>query len=112
MIARLWRGRIRTRDASAYADYVRRTGIAGHRATPGNTGSMMLVRLEGQEAEVLVLSFWDSLEVVTRFAGEDPEVAVFYPEDDRFLVDRDLHARHYDVPAIEMAVGPGPKSSA
>jgi hypothetical protein len=36
---------------------------------------------------------------VQRFAGENPEQAVFYPEDDRFLVDRDLTSTHYEVAA-------------
>ena len=33
------------------------------------------------------------------FAGEDYETAVFYPEDDRFLVERSLTAEHYEVEA-------------
>jgi hypothetical protein len=40
---------------------------------------------------------WDSLDAVKAFAGDDHERAVFYPEDDRFLVDRDLTAKHYEV---------------
>jgi hypothetical protein len=34
---------------------------------------------------------------VKAFAGEDYEVAVFYPEDDRFLIERDETATHYVV---------------
>jgi hypothetical protein len=34
---------------------------------------------------------------VKGFAGEDYETAVFYPEDDRYLVERELTATHYDV---------------
>lgn len=103
MMARYWRGRIRSSDVDGYAHYVRRTGIAGHRATPGNLGSMMLVRPERGAAEVVVISLWKSAEAIRSFAGDDPEAAVFYPEDDRFLVDRDLRARHYQVAAIELA---------
>jgi hypothetical protein len=33
------------------------------------------------------------------FAGEDIGKAVFYPEDGRFLVERDLRVTHYEVPA-------------
>jgi hypothetical protein len=43
------------------------------------------------------LSFWDSRDSIRAFAGEDIDQAVFYPEDDRFLVERDLMVRHYDV---------------
>jgi hypothetical protein len=39
----------------------------------------------------------DALENVQAFAGDDLERAVFYPEDDRFLVERELRVLHYDV---------------
>ena len=56
---------------------------------------MLWRSLEGDRAEFIPLSLWESEEVIRGFAGEDIERAVFYPEDDRFLVERDLTARHY-----------------
>jgi len=47
------------------------------------------------------VSFWDSWGAVEAFAGQDIEEAVFYPEDDRFLVERDLTVRHYEVGGTE-----------
>jgi hypothetical protein len=44
-----------------------------------------------------MFTLWDSLEAVKGFAGEDYETAVFYPEDDRFLVERDRTSTHYEV---------------
>lgn len=43
------------------------------------------------------MSFWESREAIDGFAGQDIEKAVFYPEDERFLVERDLTVRHYEV---------------
>ncbi len=40
---------------------------------------------------------WESMEAIHGFAGEDVERAGFYPEDDRFLVDRDFIAYHWVV---------------
>jgi hypothetical protein len=37
------------------------------------------------------------MDAVKAFAGDDPERAVFYPEDDRFLIERDLTVAHYEV---------------
>jgi hypothetical protein len=37
------------------------------------------------------------MDAVRQFAGEDPEAAVFYPEDDRYLVERDLRSNHFEV---------------
>jgi hypothetical protein len=46
-----------------------------------------------------MFTLWDSMEAVKAFAGPEPETAVFYPEDDRFLVERDLRSTHYEVAA-------------
>ena len=43
------------------------------------------------------MSLWDSLDAVAQFAGDDVTKAVFYPEDDRYLVDRELTATQYHV---------------
>jgi heme-degrading monooxygenase HmoA len=99
VIARTWRGAVRAEDADAYLDYLEATGLKEYRETPGNGGVFALRRIEGDRCEYLIVSLWDSLEAVKRFAGEEPERAVFYPEDDRFLVDRDLTSTHYEVVA-------------
>lgn len=97
MIARIWRGAVRAADAEDYARYVRETGIDGYEKTPGNRGAWVLWRAEGDRAEIVTLSLWESTAAIEGFAGRDIEQAVFYPEDDRFLVERDLTVRHYEV---------------
>ena len=99
MIARTWRGATRAEDAETYADYIRATGIAQYAATPGNRSGWLLYRIDDGRAEILTLSFWEDLDAVRGFAGDDIERAVFYPEDDRFLIERDLTATHYVVAA-------------
>jgi heme-degrading monooxygenase HmoA len=97
MIARTWRGAVRREDADAYADYMRSTGVAGYAATPGNRGVWMLRRDLGDLTEFVMFTLWDSMDSVRGFAGDDPETAVFYPEDDRFLVERELQSNHFEV---------------
>jgi heme-degrading monooxygenase HmoA len=97
MIARVWRGAVRRADGDTYAEYMRGTGLAGYAQTPGNRGAWMLRRDVGDRTEFVMFTLWDSLDAVKAFAGEDYETAVFYPEDDRFLVERDLVATHYEV---------------
>jgi heme-degrading monooxygenase HmoA len=99
MIARIWKGAVRRTDGDAYAEYMRETGVAGYARTAGNHGAWMLRRDVDNRTEFLMFTLWDSLEAVKAFAGEDYETAVFYPEDDRFLVDRELRAEHYEVEA-------------
>ena len=97
MIARIWRGATRAADADRYLDYLHATGLPGYRDTQGNRGVLALRRLEGDRAEFLLLTLWDSEEAIRRFAGEDAGRAVFYPEDDRFLVERDDRVSHFQV---------------
>ena len=103
MLARIWRGATRAVDADAYVDYLRKTGLPEYRATEGNRGAWVLWRLADDRAEFITLSFWDSRDAIRRFAGEDIERAVFYPEDDRFLVDRRPTVEHYEVEAAPEA---------
>jgi heme-degrading monooxygenase HmoA len=97
MIARIWRGAVRSADADEYADYIAGTGLAEYEQTPGNRGAWMLTRDVGDRTEVMTFSLWESLDAVKAFAGDGYETAVYYPEDDRFLVDRDDNCAHYDV---------------
>ena len=53
--------------------------------------------LDDGRTEVVTLSFWTSLDAVRAFAGDDVSAAVFYPEDDRFLVDRERTVTHHEV---------------
>jgi hypothetical protein len=97
MIARTWRGATTSKDAPEYIDYLRETGIKGYRETPGNQGAWIFWRETGELAEFLIVSLWESKGAIAGFAGPDIDRAVFYPEDDRFLVERDLSVSHYEV---------------
>ena len=101
MIARIWMGATRAEDAEAYVAYLEETGLREYRETPGNAGAWVLWRIVDERAEFVTLSFWPDVEAVRGFAGEDAEQAVFYPEDDRFLIERELAAQHYEVVQAE-----------
>ena len=97
MIARLWFGRTKAEDYDAYLAYLEESGVAELRRTPGNRGVMVLRRLDGEEAEFGVMSFWDSVEDVKAFAGEDVYVARYFPDDKRFLLEFTPRLKHYEV---------------
>ena len=90
---------MRREDADAYADYIANTGMAEYRSTPGNQGAWMLRRDDRDRSEIITFSLWDSPDSIRAFAGDDIDQAVFYPEDDRFLIERDRTVRHYEVVA-------------
>lgn len=105
MIMRRWRGAVRSEDADAYLAHQNGTGVRDYRTTPGNRGVFVLRRPLGDLVEVVTLSLWDSMDDVRRFAGDQPEVAVFYPGDDELLVEKDLHVDHHEVTEFDLDAG-------
>ena len=100
MILRRWRGVIRTHERDAYRDYIAATGGTDYAATPGNRGFQMLFRDLGDgTTEVTTLSWWESLDDIRGFAGADISIARYYPDDDRYLLERPVHVEHHDVVA-------------
>jgi heme-degrading monooxygenase HmoA len=97
MIARTWHGVVRIEDADAYYDYLLRTGIPDYQATPGNRGVQVLRRQEGAQTHFLLISFWESYAAIKAFAGEEIEVARYYPEDRAFLLELEPTVTHYEV---------------
>jgi heme-degrading monooxygenase HmoA len=94
----MWRGWIRTDRADEYVEYISRTGLVEYRQTPGNLGAEMWTRDLGDgRSEVTTLSWWESIDDVYGFAGDDIERAVFYPEDDEYLIDREITVTHHEV---------------
>jgi heme-degrading monooxygenase HmoA len=97
-ILRRWASRIRTRDRADYVRYVESTGVTDYLETPGNLGCEMLMRdLGNGETEVTTLSWWDSMEAIRAFAGEEADRARYYPEDERFLLQTPERVEHHDV---------------
>lgn len=48
-------------------------------------------------SEVTVLTWWTDYNAIRAFAGDNPELAVYYPEDDRFLLTRPVEVEHHRV---------------
>jgi heme-degrading monooxygenase HmoA len=104
VIVRVWRGWVRTEDAARYVDYIEATGMREYRATSGNLAAFMLQRdLDGGRTEFVTMSFWESMDAIRAFAGDDVTAAVYYPEDERFLVDREDTVTHFDVASAAAA---------
>ncbi|HEX9186418.1 MAG TPA: DinB family protein [Vicinamibacteria bacterium] len=112
MIARSWDGLTRAAQADEYADYVRRTGVTDLAATDGNLGVYLLRRREGERARFRVLSLWDSMEGIRRFAGDEPEKARYYPEDERFLLALEPRVEHFEVVVAGGRRGAGGEAAA
>jgi len=99
MIARFWHGRVPTEKADRYVDYVTTTGLADYQHTKGNRGAYILRRAEGEITHIMTFSFWDSIDAIKGFAGEEYERARYYSEDKEFLLEFEPLVTHYEVVA-------------
>jgi len=98
MILRMWRGVVHTDKAEEYADIVERTGMSEYRRTQGNLAAQLVTRDLGDgSTEIRTLSWWEDLDTIRAFAGDDIEVAKYYPEDDDYLIDRETTVAHFQV---------------
>ncbi len=97
MIARIWRGFTTEAKGDEYYEFLQRTGLKDYRATPGNLGVTVLRRMREGKAEFLLISYWDSLDSIRKFAGSEVEKAYYYPEDKDYLLEFEPHVAHYDV---------------
>ena len=93
MIARAWRGTAQAGAAGAYLQHFRDEVQPALRRLPGHRGAQVLVR----ESEILVLTFWESMDAVRAFAGNDPDRAVVEPQARAVLAAFDGFVRHYEV---------------
>jgi heme-degrading monooxygenase HmoA len=97
MIARIWHGVTEAGRAADYLEVLNRTGVPHYQATPGNRAVYVLQRIEGDRAHFLTLTFWESLESIKAFAGEDIEKAKYYPDDSEYLLEFEPTVAHYEV---------------
>jgi len=99
MISRIWHGWTSPERADAYEELLRKeifTGIAGRRIA-GYRGIELLRRSAGGTVEFVTVMWFDSLDDVRAFAGEDYEVAVVPPAARALLTRFDARSAHYEV---------------
>jgi hypothetical protein len=82
--------------ADRYLALMREVALPDYKATPGNLGAWRLTRREDEIVHFEMLTFWTDLEAIKRFAGEDFERAKYYDFDAEFLIEQELHVRHYE----------------
>ena len=97
MIIRLWHGRTTTSDYDAYTAFMRERAVPDYRSVDGNLACYFLRRLDDDAAHFLLITHWESMEAVKAFAGPNPEIAKYYPEDDDFLLEKEETSQLYEV---------------
>ncbi len=96
MITRIWHGTTPASKAEEYLHLMRTIAIPDYRIIPGNLSAEALYRLEGDVAHFLMVTKWESCEVIKAFAGEDISIAKYYDFDDDFLLELEPYSYHYE----------------
>ena len=97
MIAREWRCRCPREYRNGFIDHLQRTGVQDTRSTNGFKGAQIFERNLGEMIEIVLITYWDSLEHIKLYAGEDLDTARLYPGDEEFHIEPDSVIRHYNV---------------
>ena len=96
MIARIWHGRVPATRAEEYVTLMRTVALPDYRSTAGNVGAWCLTRVDGDVVHVEMVTLWESLDAIRRFAGDPVEAAKYYEFDEGFLLELEPEVRHYD----------------
>ncbi|MDN5202419.1 EamA family transporter [Fulvivirgaceae bacterium BMA10] len=96
MIARTWHGKVPKEKGDEYFAYLQKTGLSDYANIKGNLGIKVLRRDEKQETHFMLITYWESIEAIKNFAGDDYTRARYYKEDENFLLEFEP-VYHYEV---------------
>lgn len=97
MIARFWSARTTPALAPGYVDHLKTHVLPTLRKLDGYAGAMLLKRAVSEVVEIIVITWWRSLDAIRGFAGADLEEAVVADEAASLLTQFDLRVRHYEL---------------
>ncbi len=98
-IMRLWHGRVPPLEkAEEYERFLIERAVPDYGSVDGLLKIYFTRKDEEGVAHFLLVTVWDSMESIKKFAGgENPEMAKYYPEDDDFLLEKEKYVQHYRV---------------
>ena len=97
MIVRSWTAQATRALAPAYTTHLQTHVLPTLRDIAGYAGAMLLQRDLTDGVEIIVLTYWQSLEAIRAFAGDPIEAAVVAAEAAALLTQFDTRVRHYEL---------------
>jgi heme-degrading monooxygenase HmoA len=97
VISRQWRGLVHPEQAQNYVQHLRTETFPTLRSLPGFISASILSRPLRNGIEFLIITQWDSLDAIRRFAGSDPEAAVVPAKAVAMMIEYDGRVRHFEV---------------
>lgn len=100
MIVRTWHGCVPLAHAAGFARHLDLTGVEHSRSIKGNLGAFVRRETQGQWEHFFLATYWQDIEAIKAFAGEDYQVAVTYPDDEAFELLSDPYVFQHQVREI------------
>ncbi|MFI5153286.1 MAG: antibiotic biosynthesis monooxygenase [Chitinophagales bacterium] len=97
MIARIWHGKTDKSNLVTYSEFLRKKAIPDYKKANGLQGMSFLRKVIGSEAHFTLITYWQNMDAIRAFAGNDIEKAKYYPEDKDFLLEFEEVVQHYEV---------------
>ena len=102
MICRIWHGFTTSENADQYATMLRKDVLPGIGRVQGYLGAQLMRKNHKTETEFITITYFDSLDSVKAFAGDDYTKAVIHPEAGKLLTHYDERSKHYEL--VDMLV--------
>jgi heme-degrading monooxygenase HmoA len=97
MISRHWKGIAKPGEAESYIKHLRCDTFPKIAKIDGFISASILKRPVSQGTEFLIITIWESIESIERFAGARAEVAVVPEVVQAMMVEYDRTVSHYEV---------------
>ncbi len=100
-MARIWHGVTKAEHFEEYTAFMKSIAIPDYKKTTGFVKLSFLRRIEADIAHFTLITYWENLEVIKHFAGDDYEIAKYYPKDQDYLLEFEEKVQHFEVFADE-----------
>ncbi len=97
MIARMWKGSALPERADDYVNHLETSVLPELRQIDGFQGVYLLRQDSADNVEFVVLTLWESMDAIRKFAGENAELAVVAPAAQPLFREYDSMVRHFEV---------------
>jgi heme-degrading monooxygenase HmoA len=97
MIMRSWKAVALPENVEAYARYFRDSVLPALQRNPGHRGAYLLKKNGDASVELIVLTLWETMEAIHKFAGNAADEAVVEPAAQAVLASFDRQVQHYEV---------------
>jgi len=94
---RLWHGKVSIEKADEYQQFMIDKAAPDYGSVDGLLKLYFQRRDEDTVAHFLLVTIWESMEAIKKFAGAQPELAKYYAEDEDFLLGKEKCVTMYDV---------------